>query len=79
LFVAVSEPTLAIRVPVAPMFISLSVSLSSIVETYSLTSIVHAAVSLLTSVVTSITHEPPLRAVTTPFSSTDATSGSLDI
>ena len=78
LLVAVSVPTVAIRVPVAPTFINLSVSLSSIDDTYSLTTIVQAAVSLLTSVVTSITHEPPFNAVTTPFSSTVATVGSLE-
>ena len=44
LLVAVSVPTVAISFPVAPTFMNLLFSLNVIVETYSLTTIVHAAV-----------------------------------
>ena len=76
--VAVSEPTVAVKVPEVPTFINLCVSLNVIEETYSFTSIVQAAVSWHSSVVTMITQEPPFTAVTTPISSTVATSGSLE-
>ena len=71
-------PTVAISLPVAPTFINLSVSLSVILETYSFTTIVQAAVKWHSSVVTSITQLPPFNAVTTPYSSTVATDVSLE-
>ena len=78
LLVAVSVPTVAISFPVAPTFMNLLFSLNVIVETYSLTTIVQAAVRWHSSVVTSITQLPPFKAVTTPFSSTVATDVSLE-
>ena len=46
--------------------------------TYSLTAITHFCEKLPSSVVTTISHIPPLTAVITPFSSTVAISLSLD-
>ena len=45
-------------------------------DTYSFTCIVQVALSELSTVVTIISQLPPFRPVTTPFSSTDAISGS---
>ena len=78
LLVAVEVSTDAVSVPLAPILRNLLCSLNVIEETYSFTSIVHAAVSWHSSVVTSITHVPPFKAVTTPCSSTVATVESLE-